>query len=78
MAMTEQIRRAAVRAGIMGINGTSVATHKLEAFADYLLDEENEACALVCEERYSNNPDLSIASGEAGMCAYHIRARRKQ
>jgi hypothetical protein len=37
--------------------------------------DEREACAKVCEDRYSDHPDLSIASGEAGMCAYHIRAR---
>lgn len=46
----EQLRRAAVRAGLMGMNGTSVAMHKLEAFASTLLDEENEACAQLIED----------------------------
>ena len=36
---------------------------------------EREACAKVCEERFEKHPDLSIASGEAGMCAHFIRAR---
>jgi hypothetical protein len=47
----------------------------LEAFAKLVAAKEREACAKVCEDRYSDHPDLSIASGEAGMCAYHIRAR---
>lgn len=48
---------------------------ELEAFAKLVAAKEREACAKVCEDRYSDHPDLSIASGEAGMCAYHIRAR---
>ena len=47
----------------------------LEAFAKLVAAKEREACAQVCENRYSDHSDLSIASGEAGMCAYHIRAR---
>ena len=39
---------------------------------------EREACAKVCEERFEKHPDLSIASGEAGMCAHFIRARGEQ
>lgn len=49
MTDTEQIRRAAIKAGLMGTHGTSVPMHKLEAFADYLLDEENEVCATKVE-----------------------------
>lgn len=37
--------------------------------------QEREACAKVCDERFEKHPDLSIASGEAGMCAHFIRAR---
>jgi len=36
---------------------------------------EREACAMICQDRYSYHPDESIASGEAAMCAYNIRAR---
>ena len=61
----EQLRRAAVHAGLMGMNGTSVAMHKLEAFASIMLDEENEACAGICEEVR----DFTAAN--------EIRARRK-
>jgi len=39
---------------------------------------EREACAKLCEERFEKHPDLSIASGEAGMCAHFIRARGEQ
>jgi hypothetical protein len=70
----EQLRRAAVRAGLMGMNGTSVAMHKLEAFAELLLDEENEACAQVSAdtaERWSDNTGVADEITEA------IRARRK-
>lgn len=42
MIDAEQLRRAAVRAGLMGMNSTSVAMHKLEAFASILLDEERQ------------------------------------
>lgn len=65
----EQLRRAAVRAGLMGMNGTSVAMHKLEAFASILLDEENEACA-----ELMLNLDLCCQEGKA---AAAIRERRK-
>ena len=71
---TEQIRRAAVRAGLMGTHGTSVPMHKLEAFAAYLLDEENEACAQACEQLFTNDP-LSRNAGRN--YAKAIRARRK-
>jgi hypothetical protein len=50
MTDQEQIRRAAVYSGIMGTSGTQVPIHKLIAFAQLLLDEENEACALQCEQ----------------------------
>lgn len=46
-----------------------------QEYREQEIKDEREACAKVCEERYSDHPDLSIASGEAGMCAYHIRAR---
>jgi hypothetical protein len=65
MTDTEQLRRIAVRAGIMGSHGTQVPMHKLEAFASLLLDEENEACAVICEEIR----DFTAAN--------EIRARRK-
>lgn len=42
MTGAEQLRRAAVRAGLMGMNGTQVPMHKLEAFADYVLTEERK------------------------------------
>jgi len=64
----EQIRRIAVRAGIMGSHGTQVPMHKLEAFATLLLDEENEACAKVA---WNMEPD------DNGPIETAIRARRK-
>ena len=73
----EQIRRAAVRAGLMGMNGTSVAMHKLEAFAELLLDEENEACAEVAQNTVC---DTHIPTGVriyGTVAAKAIRARRK-
>lgn len=73
MALTEQIRRAAIRAGLMGMNGTSVAAHKLEAFAAYLLDEENEACAELFESM--SDEQWSCLTQAEGVEA--IRARRK-
>jgi hypothetical protein len=70
MTDTEQLRRIAVRAGIMGSHGTQVPMHKLEAFASLLLDEENEACADVAENWNSNGmPRTGVAN--------EIRARRK-
>jgi len=61
------------------VSSAPTTTEKLEAFAKLVAEaaasKEREACAKVCEDRYSDHPDLSIASGEAGMCAYHIRAR---
>jgi hypothetical protein len=50
---------------------------QLEAFAKLVAAKEREACAKVCDERFEKHPDLSIASGEAGMCAHFIRARGK-
>lgn len=44
-------------------------------FVDLAVEAEREACAKVCDERFEKHPDLSIASGEAGMCAHFIRAR---
>lgn len=66
----EQLRRAAVRAGLMGMNGTSVAMHKLEAFASILLDEENEACASACEQAGIDGMGTLAAAAS-------IRERRK-
>ena len=68
MTDTEQLRRAALRAGIMGSHSTQVPMHKLEAFASLLLDEENEACASFIEEL-----DERGFKELAGL----IRARRK-
>ena len=68
MTDQEQIRRAAVYSGIMGTSGTQVPIHKLIAFAQMLLDEENEACALFIEEL-----DERGFKELAGL----IRARRK-
>ena len=68
----EQLRRAAVRAGLMGMNGTSVAMHKLEAFASILLDEENEACAELCDSFQARDVGMQPAE-----CAGAIRMRRK-
>lgn len=72
MTDPEQIRRAAVRAGLMGTHGTSVPMHKLEAFAAYLLDEENEACAEICDRFQERNVGMQPAE-----CAGAIRMRRK-
>jgi hypothetical protein len=70
MTDQEQIRRAAVYSGIMGTSGTQVPIHKLIAFAQMLLDEENEACADVAENWDSNGmPRTGVAN--------EIRARRK-
>ena len=71
MTNVEQLRRIAVRAGIMGSHGTQVPMHKLEAFASLLLDEENEACAQVCEKLNKQ------FRADATDCAEEIRARRK-
>ena len=68
-AASTQIRRIAVRAGIMGSHGTQVPMHKLEAFASLLLDEENEACAQVCYDVHQGLSTKRIAE--------LIRARRK-
>ena len=70
MTDPEQIRRAAVRAGIMGTHGTQVPMHKLEAFATLLLDEENEACAKAMQPMLRD----MISRGQA---VEIIRARRK-
>lgn len=70
----EQLRRAAVRAGLMGMNGTSVAMHKLEAFASILLDEENEACAKVCDDIDKSHWGCEV---KASWCSDAIRERRK-
>ena len=69
MTDQEQIRRAAVYSGIMGTSGTQVPIHKLVAFAQMLLDEENEGCASFIEEL-----DERGFKELAGL----IRARRKQ
>lgn len=68
----EQLRRIAVRAGIMGSHGTQVPMHKLEAFATLLLDEENEACAKMFDDR-----DTGTGFYEPHEPAEMIRARRK-
>lgn len=70
-AASQQVRRAAIKAGLMGTHGTSVAMHKLEAFAAYLLDEENEACAKVADGWSKRDDDVGAFIGKA------IRARRK-
>jgi hypothetical protein len=71
-AASAQIRRIAVRAGIMGSHGTQVPMHKLEAFASLLLDEENEACAQVCDRFQERGVGMQPAE-----CAGAIRMRRK-
>jgi hypothetical protein len=73
MTDQEQIRRAAVYSGIMGTSGTQVPIHKLVAFAQMLLDEENEACAQICDDwanGWNGEPEMSEMADE-------IRARRK-
>ena len=72
MTDQEQIRRAAVYSGIMGTSGTQVPIHKLVAFAQILLDEENEACAELCD-RFQER-DVGMQPAE---CAGAIRMRRK-
>jgi hypothetical protein len=83
MLKQDEIIEMARQAGATEIGHKPPAFHfylkDLQAFAKLVADvataKEREACAKVCEDRYSDHPDLSIASGEAGMCAYHIRAR---
>lgn len=75
MTDAEQLRRAAVRAGIMGTHGTQVPMHKLEAFASILLDEENEACADLCGTWY--DPMWTEHNQAGNELAEAIRARRK-
>lgn len=78
MTDTEQLRRIAVRAGIMGSHGTQVPMHKLEAFASLLLDEENEACAQVCDDSYeTTTPGQGLPEDWLLTLSEQIRARRK-
>ena len=65
----EQLRRAAMRAGLMGSHSTQVPMHKLEAFASTLLDEENEACAVDADWCIQNHIEQHTPE--------RIRARRK-
>jgi len=76
MTDTEQLRRIAVRAGIMGSHGTQVPMHKLEAFATLLLDEENEACAEAVD-KYMKETENMEARGCLASVAHDLRARRK-
>ena len=78
MTDTEQLRRIAVRAGIMGSHGTQVPMHKLEAFASLLLDEENEGCAEAVDIMRRDTPmGLSSRADALFHAANTIRARRK-
>jgi hypothetical protein len=56
----------------------NVGKQEIEAFANLVAAKEREACAKLCDERFEKHPDLSIASGEAVMCAHYIRARGEQ
>lgn len=80
MTTQEKIRTLAIRAGLANATGTQVPMHKLEAFAALLLDDENEACALVCEEIATGRPIPPELFREKPVytCAAAIRARRKQ
>lgn len=79
MIDVERLRRAAVRAGIMGTHGTQVPMHKLEAFASILLDEENEACAQAVDEihLFAVGDMREFERATLQDAARTIRARRK-
>lgn len=79
MTDAEQVRRAAIKAGLMGTHGTSVPMHKLEAFAAYLLDEENEGCANAVDEihLFAVGDMREFERATLQDAARTIRARRK-